>query len=140
MIEIFYETNFELIPLVYYVDWLDRVIVSENVIRGDINYIFCDDSFLLDINQRYLNHDTLTDIITFDYSQGKVLNSDVYVSIDRVKNNARTFNENFQTELLRVMSHGILHLCGYNDKNEKDRLVMRDKEEEKIRMFHVEQS
>lgn len=140
MIEIFYETNFELIPLVYYVDWLDRVIVSENVIRGDINYIFCDDSFLLDINQRYLNHDTLTDIITFDYSQGKVLNSDVYISIDRVKNNARTFNENFQTELLRVMSHGILHLCGYNDKNEKDRLVMRDKEEEKIRMFHVEQS
>jgi rRNA maturation RNase YbeY len=116
------------------------VILSENKKEGDINYIFCDDDFLLDINQQYLDHDTLTDIISFDYSVGNELHGDIFISTERVAENAQDFGVSFSEELLRVLSHGVLHYCGYKDKSETDELLMRSKEDEKIRMFHVKQN
>ena len=95
-----------------------------------INYIFCSDEYLLTINQEYLQHDTYTDIITFDLSNNKTeIVSDIYISIDRVKENAQKFNSNIEHELHRVLFHGILHLCGLKDKSKQDAALMRSKEE-----------
>jgi rRNA maturation RNase YbeY len=93
----------------------------------------------LEVNRKYLNHDTFTDIITFDYSDGKRIGGDVFISIDRVKENAMIFKTEFEKELLRVMAHGILHLFGYMDKTKVEKEQMRSKEDEKIKLFHVEQ-
>jgi rRNA maturation RNase YbeY len=139
MISFNYETQFKLAKKSDYSVWLSRVIQSESKSEGDINYIFCDDDFLLGINQQYLNHDTLTDIISFDYSVGNELHGDVFVSIQRVRENAAEFEVTFEEELKRVMVHGLLHYCGYKDKSEKDKREMRLKEDEKIKLFHVEQ-
>jgi rRNA maturation RNase YbeY len=139
MISFNYETDFELHNETDFSKWLSEVILSENKKEGEINYIFCDDDYLLEINQQYLDHDTLTDIISFDYSVGNELNGDIFVSVERVKENASDFNVTFQEEIQRVLVHGILHYCGYKDKTESDEFVMRSKEEEKIKMFHVEQ-
>ncbi len=109
-------------------NWIVAVAASEQQRCGDINYIFCNDEDLLKINRQYLNHDTLTDIITFDYTQNKVISGDIFISIERVKENARSFNTGFEEELHRVMIHGILHLCGYKDKNPAQKKQMRDKE------------
>jgi rRNA maturation RNase YbeY len=87
----------------------------------------------------YLNHDTLTDIISFDYSVGNLLQGDIFISVERVADNAKDFNVTFDEELKRVLSHGVLHYCGYKDKSPKDETLMREKEEEKMKMFHVEQ-
>jgi len=138
MIDFHFETDFELKNSSDHSDWIRKIITSESFLTGDINYIFCDDAYLLEINQKYLNHDTYTDIITFDYSDGKTLNSDIYISIERVKENANSFKVEFSNELLRVMSHGVLHLCGFKDKSEEEASLMRSKEEEKIKLFHVE--
>ena len=94
--------------------------------------------FLLKINQEYLSHDTLTDIISFDYSVGNELHGDIFISTERVADNAIDFNVSFELELLRVLVHGVLHYCGYKDKSTADELVMRSKEDEKIQLFHVE--
>ncbi len=139
MIDFFYEADFKLESEQEFTHWLNRVIGSENFIVGDINYIFCDDAYLLKINQQYLDHDTYTDIITFDYSDNSVVNCDIFISIERVDENAKSFRGSFESELLRVMSHGLLHIMGYNDKNAEDVRAMRRKEEEKIKLFHVEQ-
>ena len=139
MISFNYETDFELHNEAGFSMWLSEVILSENKKEGEINYIFCDDDYLLEINQQYLDHDTLTDIISFDYSVGNELNGDIFVSVERVKENASDFNVTFHEEIQRVLVHGILHYCGYKDKTESDELVMRSKEEEKMKMFHVEQ-
>jgi rRNA maturation RNase YbeY len=139
MISFNYETDFELTNEDAYSEWLSNVIISENKKEGDINYIFCDDDYLHKINMKYLQHDTLTDIISFDYSVGNELHGDIFVSIERVRENAIDFNVLFDNELKRVLSHGLLHYCGYKDKTDEDVLVMRNKEEEKIKMFHVEQ-
>jgi len=139
MISFNYETDFELHNEPDFSKWLSAVILSENKKEGEINYIFCDDDYLLEINQQYLDHDTLTDIISFDYSVGNEINGDVFVSVERVKENASDYNVTFQEEIQRVLVHGILHYCGYKDKTESDELVMRTKEEEKMKMFHVEQ-
>ncbi len=139
MISFNYETDFELTNEDAYSEWLSNVIISENKKEGDINYIFCDDDYLHKINMEYLQHDTLTDIISFDYSVGNELHGDIFVSIERVRENALDFNVLFDNELKRVLSHGLLHYCGYKDKSDEDTLVMRNKEEEKIKMFHVEQ-
>jgi rRNA maturation RNase YbeY len=139
MISFNYETEFQLDNENQIIEWLSRVILSEKKKEGDINYIFCDDEYLVEINQQYLNHDTLTDIISFDYSVGNELHGDIFISIERVKENAVDFNVSFDEELKRVMAHGVLHYCGYKDKSEKDELLMRSKEDEKIKMFHVEQ-
>ncbi len=139
MISFNYETSFKLKNKTHYSKWLSLVIQTEGRKEGDINYVFCDDDYLIGINQKYLNHDTLTDIISFDYSVGNELHGDVFISIQRVRENATDFNVSFDDELKRVMVHGLLHYCGYKDKTNKDKKVMRLKEDEKIKLFHVEQ-
>ena len=138
MISFNYETDFELENEAQYEEWISRIIESEGFDEGEINYIFCDDEYLHKINVEYLDHDTLTDIISFDYTVGNVLQGDIFVSVERVKDNANDFNVSFDEELKRVLSHGVLHYCGYKDKSPKDEALMRSKEEEKMQMFHVE--
>lgn len=140
MINYNYELDFGLENEELFSEWIERVIQSEGKILGEISYIFCDDDYLLDINQQYLQHDTLTDIISFDYTEGDVISGDIFISVDRVQDNADDFNTTFIEELKRVMIHGVLHYCGYKDKSESDEILMRTKEDEKIKMFHVKQS
>jgi len=134
-----YQTNFKLDNEQNYKDWVIRVIQSENKETGEINYIFCDDEELYKINTQYLNHQTLTDVISFDYTEKNKISGDIFISIERVRENASIFNVSFNEELLRVMIHGVLHYCGYKDKTEGDKIEMQLKENEKIKMFHVEQ-
>lgn len=134
-----YETDFQLENELVYEQWIDAVIESEGKEPGEINYIFCDDEYLHNINMQYLNHDTLTDIISFDYCIGDLISGDIFVSIERVQDNAKEYEVSFNEELLRVLAHGVLHYCGYKDKTENEALLMRTKEQEKIDMFHVEQ-
>ena len=126
------ETSFTLKNQKKLVKWIGDVISSEGFQVGEINYIFCDDSYLNKINQEFLNHDTFTDIISFDYTLGKEIGGDIFISIERVLENAEKFNEVFENELHRVMIHGILHFIGYKDKTKKDKTLMRTKEDEKI--------
>lgn len=144
------ETSFTLKNQKKLVKWIGDVISSEGFQVGEINYIFCDDSYLNKINQEFLNHDTFTDIISFDYTLGKEVGGDIFISIERVLENAEKFNELFENELHRVMIHGILHFIGYKDKTKKDKTLMRTKEDEKIfilntlksiscALFHVKQ-
>lgn len=139
MISFNYETDFELEDETLFSNWISAIISSEDKEEGEINYIFCDDDYLHKINVEYLDHDTLTDIISFDYSERNFLQGDIFISVERVKDNALDFNVSFADELKRVMAHGILHYCGYKDKSPLDEKLMRQKEEEKIKMFHVEQ-
>ena len=111
------------------ISWLSYSITSENKITGDISYVFCSDDFLHKMNIKYLNHNTLTDIITFDYCQGDLINGEMFISIDRIKDNAKDFGVSFEKELHRVMVHGIMHLCGYKDKTVEDQNVMSFKED-----------
>lgn len=134
-----YETDFQLENESDYGQWIDAAIESEGKEPGEINYIFCDDEYLHNINMQYLNHDTLTDIISFDYCIGDLISGDIFVSIERVQDNAKDYEVSFNEELLRVLAHGVLHYCGYKDKTEDEALLMRSKEQEKINMFHVEQ-
>jgi len=138
MINFNYETDFTLENEEAIAAWLTNVIASENKKEGEINYIFCDDEYLHKINLEYLNHDTLTDIISFDYTMGNELSGDIFVSVERVKDNAKDFNVVFEEELKRVLVHGVLHYCGYKDKGEAEEMMMRSKEDEKIALFHVE--
>ncbi len=139
MISFNYETEFELSNETLFSQWISAVILSEEKSEGEISYVFCNDDFLHKINVEYLNHDTLTDIISFDYSEGNFLHGDIFISVERVADNAVDFGVSFEEELRRVMIHGILHYCGYKDKSEDDERLMRKKEDEKMKMFHVEQ-
>ncbi|TRX37825.1 rRNA maturation RNase YbeY [Flavobacterium sp. ZT3R18] len=139
MINFNYESDFTLDNEEAIATWLSAVIVSENKSEGEINYIFCDDEYLHKINVEYLDHDTLTDVISFDYTMGNEISGDVFVSVERVLDNSKDYNTSFNEELKRVLVHGLLHYCGYKDKSEADETVMRSKEEEKLTMFHVEQ-
>ena len=139
MIYFNYETEFNLDNEEALSKWISAVIISENKKEGELNYIFCDDDYLHKINMEHLGHDTLTDIISFDYSMGNELHGDLFISVQRVSENALDFKVSFEEELKRVIVHGILHYCGYKDKTEADSLLMRSKEDEKISMFHVEQ-
>ncbi|MGQ8868721.1 rRNA maturation RNase YbeY [Myroides sp. TSA_177.3] len=139
MITFNYELDFSLHQEEQYEAWIESIIASEGFLTGEINYIFCTDEYLHDINVKYLDHDTLTDIISFDYTENQVVGGDIFISIERVKDNAADFEVAFDVELLRVMAHGVLHYCGYKDKGEEDEALMRQKEEEKMKMFHVEQ-
>jgi rRNA maturation RNase YbeY len=138
MISFNYENDFELNNEEQLSNWISRVIASEEKKEGEISYIFCDDDYLLNLNEQYLNHDTLTDIISFDYSMGNEIHGDIFISTERVIDNAADFKVSFEEELKRVMVHGVLHYCGYKDKTEEDEALMRSKEDEKIKMFHVE--
>jgi rRNA maturation RNase YbeY len=137
MINFNYETDFILDNESVISDWISQIILSENKTEGEISYIFCNNEYLHQINKEFLNHDTLTDIISFDYSVGDELNGDIFISIEMVKDNALEYSVTFNEELLRVLSHGILHYCGYKDKTPSDALKMRSKEEEKINMFYT---
>lgn len=128
MINFNYETDFKLRNEDQLSAWILNTISSENRKIEEINYVFCDDEYLLKLNVEFLNHDTLTDIISFDYSIGKIIQGDIFISIERVKDNARDFNVSFEDELHRVMVHGVLHYCGFKDKSEADAKLMREKE------------
>ena len=129
MIQFFFE-NIEQIELDGNITkWLEDLIVSEQKKPGDINYIFCDDEYLLQINREHLQHDYYTDVITFDYVKGKTIAGDIFVSLPRISDNASALNKDFQSEFLRVLAHGVLHLCGYKDKTEAEILEMRSKED-----------
>jgi rRNA maturation RNase YbeY len=129
MIDYNYETDFNLNNKKKISAWLEKVINAEGYKMGDINYVFCDDNYLHDLNVRFLNHDTLTDIISFDYTVGKELHGDMFISIDRVRENADFYKRRFEEELHRVMVHGILHYCGFMDKTSSEVKEMRSKEE-----------
>lgn len=116
--------------------WLKQVIRREGLIPGDISYQFCTDEELLIYNKQFLNHDTFTDIITFDYRLADMVSGNIIISVDRVGENAVKFNAPLEDELLRVIVHGVLHLCGYADKSESDAAEMRRKENEALQMFH----
>ncbi|BCY27799.1 rRNA maturation RNase YbeY [Flavobacterium okayamense] len=137
MITYNYESDFQLENEEIFSTWIEHVVLSEDKILGEVNYIFCDDEYLYKINVEYLDHDTLTDIISFDYSEGNLVQGDIFISIERVVDNASDFDVPFVEELKRVMIHGILHYCGYKDKSDSDEKLMRSKEDEKIKMFHV---
>ena len=139
MISFNYELSFQLENEETYSQWIQNVILSENKTIGEINYIFCDDEYLLDINQKHLNHDFYTDVISFDYSEANIISGDVFISVDRVKENADEYNVPFNEELKRVIIHGILHYCGYKDKSSQEEGNMRNKEDEKLLLFHVKQ-
>ena len=123
--------------------WITTVVNARNFQVGNVSYLFCDDEYLLDVNQRYLAHDTYTDIITFDYVAGNLVSGDILISTERVKENAQQYSTSFHRELLRVIIHGILHLLGQGDKSEKDAAEMRRQEEASLTlwndMFHEEQ-
>lgn len=128
MISFNYETAFNLQNKNDITKWISAIIEEEHFNEGEINYIFCDDDYLLKLNMEFLKHDTLTDIISFDYTLGKQINGDIYISIERVRDNAEEFNVEFNSELYRVMAHGILHYCGFKDKCDDDQELMRSKE------------
>jgi len=138
MISFNYESDFILDQEEYFATWIETIITSEDKVVGEIAYIFCNDDYLHAINMQYLNHDTLTDIISFDYTEGDIISGDIFISIERVKDNAIDFNVSFEEELKRVIAHGVLHYCGYKDKTNIDAALMRSKEEEKIKLFHLE--
>ena len=118
-------------------EWISNVISSEDFEVGEINYIFCDDIYLHKINQEFLKHDTYTDIISFDYTLGKEVGGDIFISIERVLENAEKFDEVFENELHRVMIHGVLHFMGYKDKTKKEKTLMRTREDEKIFTLNI---
>lgn len=119
-----------------YKKWLKEVAKNENYHIQELNYIFCSDEYLFKINQQYLNHQTYTDIITFDNSEKpKIIEGDIFISIERITENSSNENNTFEKELIRVMSHGLLHLMGYKDKNPKEKTIMRQREDESISLF-----
>jgi probable rRNA maturation factor len=115
--------------------WINNVIKEEEMIIGELVYVLCNDEYLLKKNIQFLNHNTLTDVITFDYSDDKIISGDILISTERVVENAKIFNVNYLTELHRVMVHGLLHLLGYKDKIEKDANTMREKENYYLNKF-----
>jgi rRNA maturation RNase YbeY len=115
--------------------WLQKVIRSEGKLPGDISYVFCDDEYMLVQNKSFLNHDTYTDIITFDDCFGDVISGSILISLDRVGENAEKFGKTFDNEFLRVLVHGTLHLCGYKDKTESEAKIMRQKEDEALALL-----
>lgn len=109
--------------------WINKIISNYSKISGDLTYIFCSDTYLLQLNISHLNHDTLTDIITFDYTNAGIISGDIFISIDRIKENASTFGVPFEEELSRVMAHGVLHLIGFKDKTKDEKQEMREAED-----------
>jgi len=135
MINFHTETNFKLKNKDIYSLWIGEAILKMEKEEGEINYVFCDDAYLLKINQDFLNHDTYTDIISFDYSEGKLLSGDIFISIERVVENAKEFKVSFEKELQRVLIHGILHYAGFNDKTKEEKEEMRQQENLYLALF-----
>jgi len=118
-------------------NWIRRIIELEKKKQGQINFVFTSDEELLKTNIEFLNHDTFTDIITFDYCEGRIINGDIIISVERVRDNAEQFKTGFEEELRRVIIHGVLHLCGYKDKSAADELLMRKKENWALKKFEA---
>lgn len=135
MVQFFFENIEEITIPPLTKDWLQNLISSENKKLGEINYIFCDDEHLLQVNRDFLQHDYYTDVITFDYVKGKTISADIFVSLPRISDNAKSLSKDFNSELLRVLAHGVLHLCGYKDKTEDEILEMRSKEDYYLSIF-----
>jgi rRNA maturation RNase YbeY len=135
MIEFNYESDFKLDNEEVYSEWISNCIASYGYKLGELNYIFCDDAYLLKLNVEFLDHDTLTDIISFDYTMGKLVGGDVFVSVERVADNAKDLKIDLLEELKRVMIHGVLHYMGYKDKSEDQKNIMRNEENNCISLF-----
>ena len=132
MIDFFSETAFSLQNPDEIARWISKIINYLKREEGEISYIFCDDQYLHKLNLEFLNHDTLTDIISFDNSLGSQINGDIFISIERVKENENTYKTSFEDELHRVIIHGVLHYCGFNDKTKAEAALMRKKENEAL--------
>ena len=132
MIEFYSETDFNIEDTKALSHWISEIILRENHELGDLTYVFCDDAYLHKLNLQFLNHDTLTDIISFDNSLGKQIHGEIYISVERVKENAGTYQVAFLEELHRVIIHGVLHFCGYKDKTKKQQETMSRKENEAL--------
>jgi len=135
MIQFFFENINEITLPPNTENWLKDLIISEDKKPGEINYIFCDDDHLLQVNKDFLNHDYYTDVITFDYVKGKTISADIFVSLPRILDNSSTLSNAFNSELLRVLAHGVLHLCGYKDKTDEEISEMRQKEDYYLSIF-----
>ncbi len=119
------------------IDWIVSTIHQEGKSVTEISYIFCSDEYLYQMNLDYLNHDTYTDIITFDYTENSIVSGDIFISVDRVKENAEKFKTTFELELHRVMIHGVLHICGYKDKSKLHKEEMRKKEDSSLKLLSI---
>lgn len=128
----FEDTEFELLYSARLRPWIEQVIARESCILQTVSFIFCSDDYLYDLNVQYLSHDTLTDVITFPYLKPPHIEGDIFISADRIRDNAGEFGVSFEQELHRVMIHGILHLCGYSDKTDADKAAMTQKEDEAL--------
>lgn len=140
MIEFYSETAFKLAHPQKHTDWIIEAAAQKGYAVEALNYIFCDDDYLLDINKRFLQHDYLTDIITFPGDDGPGLKGDIFISVDRVLENAALYNVTFDEELRRVMIHGTLHLMGYTDGTKEEKEIMRSEEDAMLHLFHVKHS
>jgi len=118
-------------------NWLKEVILFEGKRVGEVSFIFCSDSYLLDVNKKFLDHDYYTDVITFDYVEGNVISGDIFISLDRISENAKTLNISFLDELNRIMVHGVLHLLGYKDKSKEDKNLMTEREDFFIKLLNA---
>ncbi len=127
------ETSFTIQKKTIIRKWLTEIISKKKKVLGEINIIFCSDDYLLKLNEQYLNHDTLTDILTFDFVEGKTISGDIFISIDRMKENAKLFHVKQSTEMYRLMAHGVLHLLGYEDKTKKQKEMMTAQEDTALR-------
>ena len=137
MIVFNYETDFKLDNESKISKWISLCIEKYNYTEGELNYIFCDDGYLHKLNVEFLNHDTLTDIISFDYTLGKLISGDIYISIERVQENAKKYSQTFDNELNRVIIHGVLHYCGFKDKSEDDKSKMRAEENDCLALLNT---
>lgn len=135
MIEFNYELDFKLSDELKYSKWIHDVVESYGFNLGELNYIFCDDAYLLKLNIEFLEHDTLTDIISFDYTLGKLVGGDVFISLERVKDNAKDFSCDLEEELKRVIIHGVLHFIGFKDKSDEEKSIIRNEENKSILLF-----
>lgn len=129
MISYDYQTEFVLDDELAITNWIVNTAEEESFEVGDVTYVFCSDEELLKMNQEFLNHNTYTDIISFDYTVGKILQGEIFISIDRVMSNAETYDVSVEQELSRVIIHGILHFCGYKDKTDEESVIMRKMED-----------
>ncbi|RPH32391.1 MAG: rRNA maturation RNase YbeY [Bacteroidales bacterium] len=120
------------------VSWIKQIAENNNKVVGDISVIFVSDNYILSINNQYLNHNYFTDIITFDYSNKNIIEGDIFISIDTVESNSKTFSTCFSDELLRVIAHGVLHLIGFNDKIKNEKKEMREQENTALKLFYSE--
>jgi rRNA maturation RNase YbeY len=136
MIQFNYETSFKLNDESVIQNWISSCITKYGFTEGDINYIFCDDDYLLKLNVEFLEHDTLTDIISFDYTLGKLLSGDIFISVERVFENAIKFNQTPDNELNRVIIHGVLHFMGFQDKSDEAKVIMRKEENKCLELLN----